>query len=80
MKSFFGTKELRAQQAIKDCVHIKRNTNVDTIPKEIWEIGGFAVLIHPDDLNKALERVEKQLERLRELAKKNSQTGLGKWF
>ena len=26
------------------------------------------------------ERVEKQLERLKELAKKNSQTGLGKWF
>lgn len=34
--SFLGKKETRAKLAIKECLKIKRNTNVDTIPKEVW--------------------------------------------
>lgn len=34
---FFGRKEKRARQALADNAEIVRNTNVDTIPREIWE-------------------------------------------
>jgi uncharacterized protein len=35
---FYGKKEERAAQAIKESIRIVRNPNVDTIPKEIWDI------------------------------------------
>ncbi|MFA5887623.1 MAG: LAGLIDADG family homing endonuclease [Candidatus Nanoarchaeia archaeon] len=35
---FFGEKEARQEQALKESVKITRNPNVDTIPKEIWDI------------------------------------------
>jgi len=35
---FFGKKEERAKKAIKEVPRIIRNPNVDTIPKEIWDI------------------------------------------
>ncbi|MFH1440095.1 MAG: LAGLIDADG family homing endonuclease [Candidatus Woesearchaeota archaeon] len=34
---FYGKKELKAEIAIKECIKITNNTNVDTIPKEIWK-------------------------------------------
>ncbi|MDO8538105.1 MAG: LAGLIDADG family homing endonuclease, partial [archaeon] len=33
---FFGVKEDRQKQAIEEIKNIKRNENIDTIPKEIW--------------------------------------------
>ncbi|MBU1120878.1 hypothetical protein KJ660_03275, partial [Candidatus Micrarchaeota archaeon] len=35
---FFGVKELKQENAIKDMLEVSRNPNVDTIPKEIWGI------------------------------------------
>ena len=35
---FFGEKEAKQEQALKESVKITRNPNVDTIPKEIWDI------------------------------------------
>jgi intein/homing endonuclease len=35
---FFGAKEIKQKSAIEYCIKIVRNPNVDTIPKEIWEI------------------------------------------
>jgi uncharacterized protein len=35
---FYGVKEDRASTAIKESIKIVRNPNVDTVPKEIWEI------------------------------------------
>ncbi|MBU2638206.1 MAG: hypothetical protein KJ955_04485 [Nanoarchaeota archaeon] len=35
---FFGEKESKQEQALKESVKITRNPNVDTIPKEIWDI------------------------------------------
>ncbi len=34
---FFGEKENRQQLAKKDIILTKKNTNIDTIPKDIWE-------------------------------------------
>ncbi len=34
---FFGYKEKRLKKARSETVNIKRNSNVDTIPKEIWD-------------------------------------------
>ncbi len=34
---FFGEKELKQEKALKDLVSMKRNPNIDTIPKEIWK-------------------------------------------
>ncbi|HII14776.1 MAG TPA: hypothetical protein HA362_00525 [Nanoarchaeota archaeon] len=35
---FFGEKEIKQEYALKESVKITRNPNVDTIPKEIWDI------------------------------------------
>ena len=35
---FFGIKEERAKKALLETVKIIRNPNIDTIPKEIWEL------------------------------------------
>ncbi|MEW6295879.1 MAG: helicase HerA-like domain-containing protein [Candidatus Diapherotrites archaeon] len=35
---FFGIKELRQETAIKNMLEINRNPNIDTIPKDIWDI------------------------------------------
>lgn len=35
---FFGEKEKKLKKAVKEIKNKKRNPNVDTIPKEIWEI------------------------------------------
>ena len=35
---FFGKKEERSALALKESIKIIRNPNVDTVPKEIWEI------------------------------------------
>ncbi len=35
---FFGEKEEKSRKALRECVKIIRNPNVDTIPKEIWQI------------------------------------------
>ena len=35
---FFGNKEKRQEKALKESIKILRNPNVDTIPKEIWDI------------------------------------------
>lgn len=34
---FYGVKEQRCEKALKECPRIIRNSNVDTIPKEIWD-------------------------------------------
>ncbi len=36
--NFYGEKELKSKQALTIIERIKRNSNNDTIPKEIWEI------------------------------------------
>ncbi len=35
---FFGEKEAKQEQALKESIKITRNPNVDTIPKEIWDM------------------------------------------
>ena len=35
---FFGEKEKKQNIAYKEMLELKRNPNVDTVPKEIWEI------------------------------------------
>ena len=34
---FFGNKEIKQTKALKEMIEIKRNPNLDTIPKEFWE-------------------------------------------
>ncbi len=33
---FYGEKEARQKEALKTAISIKRNSNIDTIPKELW--------------------------------------------
>ena len=35
---FFGEKEEKSKKALRECIKITRNPNVDTIPREIWQI------------------------------------------
>lgn len=35
---FYGEKEVKAKKAVKESINIVRNPNIDTIPKEMWEI------------------------------------------
>ena len=35
--SFFGEKELRQKNALQEIRFLKRNPNIDTVPKEIWD-------------------------------------------
>ncbi|MBW2995397.1 hypothetical protein KY312_03515, partial [Candidatus Woesearchaeota archaeon] len=35
---FYGDKEQKQKNAIRSCLKVKRNPNLDTIPKEIWDI------------------------------------------
>ena len=35
---FYGSKKIRQEEFLKNSQHIIRNPNIDTIPKEIWEI------------------------------------------
>jgi intein/homing endonuclease len=35
---FYGEKEHKQKEALKSCIKLRRNPNVDTIPKEIWDI------------------------------------------
>lgn len=35
---FFGKQKEKQEKALKECANLLRNPNVDTIPKELWEI------------------------------------------
>lgn len=35
---FYGEKEIKQENALRELLAIKRNPNIDTIPKEVWEI------------------------------------------
>tara|TARA_Y100000310_G_scaffold105664_2_gene104153 strand:+ start:5754 stop:8366 length:2613 start_codon:yes stop_codon:yes gene_type:complete len=74
---FFGQKEIRAKKAIKECPQITRNTNVDTIPKEIWdlykpdnwaEVGRKLNYAHPKALRES-QRYSPSRQKLLQIAK-----------
>ena len=74
---FFGKKEERAAIALKEAVKIIRNPNVDTIPKEIWdmykpnnwaEVGRKIGYAHPKALRES-QRYSPSRQKLLQIAK-----------
>ncbi|MEK6888392.1 MAG: LAGLIDADG family homing endonuclease [Candidatus Aenigmatarchaeota archaeon] len=79
---FFGAKEIRAEKALAE--NVKRNTNIDTIPKEVWDffqtknwanIGRAFNYAYPKAMRESV-RYSPSREKLLQIAKIENHEGL----
>jgi len=81
---FFGDKEKKAEKCLNEIRFVKRNPNVDTIPKEIWdtykpknwaEIGRYFGYAHPKAMRERI-KYSPSRQTLLQIAKADNQESL----
>lgn len=81
---FFGIKKEKSKKCLEETISIKRNPNIDTIPKEIWElyqpkswteIGRAVGYSHPKAMRERI-RYSPSRQTLMQIAIADSQNGL----